>query len=83
MALYRLHKKEWERSVWRQTEAYRSISSVNKPEHVLGKRGHDEKKLRMEKKLREKASGRIGRKVVMAVAANSSLVVGEKGSVVV
>lgn len=41
------------------------------------------KKLRMEKKLREKASGRIGRKVVMAVAANSSLVVGEKGSVVV
>lgn len=43
MALYRLHKKEWERSVWRQTEAYRSISSVNKPEHVLGKRGHDEK----------------------------------------
>ncbi|OWZ55003.1 RNA exonuclease 4 [Cryptococcus neoformans c45] len=45
MALYRLHKKEWERSVWRQTEAYRSTSSVNKLKHVLGKRGHDEKEV--------------------------------------
>lgn len=45
MALYRLHKKEWERSVWRQTEAYRSTSSINKPEDVLGKRGYDEKEV--------------------------------------
>ncbi|KIR56096.1 RNA exonuclease 4 [Cryptococcus gattii Ru294] len=45
MALYRLHKKEWERSVWRQTEAYRSTSSINKPEDVLGKRGYDEREV--------------------------------------
>lgn len=41
------------------------------------------KKLRMEKKLGEKAKARIGRREILAVAPNSSLVVGEKGSVAV
>lgn len=83
MALYRLHKKEWERSVWRQTEAYRSTSSVNKLKHVLGKRGHDEKEVEDGEETGEKAKARIGRREILAVAPNNSLVVGEKGSVAV